>query len=228
MPERPITLRQFHGMEPGMTYSEVVQLLGREGELRSRTEGLDGPVVEKYSWSNVDESYTEATFENSRLAYKHQSGLGAGGAGEPPVGGRRGRKARPPAAAGADFQRWLARGMAVGGTVLVGGVALLAGSAPEATGVDLLVAPVLLLIILIPQPRRADRFGIKASAWGAVFFVVMLALTGLAPAAGGFVWWLIFLLFCWLMARTELPASRRWIACSCAVVSSGGSILALA
>ena len=116
----------------------------------------------------------------------------------------------------------------MGGTLLVAAVALLSGEAPEATGVDLWVAPVLLLSILIPLPRGTDRFRLKASACGAVFFVVMLALTGLSPAAGGFVWWLIFLLFCWLMAKVEVRAGLRWIACGCAVVSCGGSIIALA
>ena len=79
MPEEPITLRQFHRMEPGMTYDEVVRLVGREGQLRWRADGVDGPVVAKYFWSNADESYAEAAFENSRLAYKNQFGLDAGG-----------------------------------------------------------------------------------------------------------------------------------------------------
>ena len=228
MPEEPITLRQFNRMEPGMTYAEVVLLLGREGQLRWRAEGLDGPVVAKYFWSNADESYAEAAFEDSRLAYKHQFGLGAGGAAELPGAWSGGRKVRPSAVPAADFQRLLARGMAAGGTLLVAAVALLSGEAPEATGVDLLVAPVLLLSILIPLPRHADRFRIKASACGVVFFVVMLALTGLSPAAGGFAWWLICLLFCWLMARMEVRAGLRWVAGGFAVVSCGGSILALA
>lgn len=228
MPEQPITLRQFHQIEPGMTYEEVVRLLGREGQLRWRADGVDGPVVAKYFWSNADESYAEAAFENSRLAYKNQSGLGAGGVRELPGVWSRGRKARPSVAAAADFQKLLARGMAVGGTLLVAAVALFLGEAPEATGVDLWVAPVLLLSILIPLPRDTDQFRLKASACGAVFLVVMLALTGLSPAAGGFVWWLIFLLFCWLMAKMEVRAGLRWIACGCAIVSCGGSILALA
>ena len=228
MPEEPITLRQFHRMEPGMTYDEVVRLLGREGQLRWRADGVDGPVIAKYFWSNADESYAEAAFENSRLAYKHQSGLGSGRAGELPDAWSRGRNADPTAAPAADFQKLLARGMAVGGTLLVAAVALLSGEAPEATGVDLWLAPVLLLSILIPLPRDTDRFRLKASACGAVFLVVMLALTGFSPAAAGIVWWLIFLLFCWLMAKVEVRAGLRWIACGCAVVSCGGSILALA
>lgn len=92
-----VTLRQFRAVEEGMSYGEVVRLLGREGTLDSRTDGSDGPVVASYHWWNDNKSYVEAAFENDRLVYKNQSRL------------RQGRswpaRLAPPRPAGASFER---------------------------------------------------------------------------------------------------------------------------
>ena len=68
-----------------MTYAEVVEVLGREGTLDSRTVGSDVPVVTSYYWWNANSSYIEATFEKDRLVYKHQARLRAPDKREQPV-----------------------------------------------------------------------------------------------------------------------------------------------
>ena len=92
-----VTLSQFRAVEEGMSYGEVVRLLGREGTLDSRTDGSDGPVISSYYWWNDNKSYVEAAFENDRLVYKNQSRLRQ----------RRSWPGRlaPPRPAGASFER---------------------------------------------------------------------------------------------------------------------------
>ena len=70
-----ITLEQFNKIKQGMTYQEVVQILGREGELMS-----EAGSMRMYTWTNKDDfSNMNATFNNNRVAAKGQLGLPSSG-----------------------------------------------------------------------------------------------------------------------------------------------------
>ena len=52
-----VTLRKFRALKRGMSYGEVVRLLGREGKLDTRTDGFEGPVIASYHWWNDNNSW---------------------------------------------------------------------------------------------------------------------------------------------------------------------------
>ena len=78
------TLAEFNKIEEGMSYREVVAIIGVEGELQSRhtipgEEGVSDPVTtEVYQWSGVGGFGTAAmnvTFKNDAVKSKTQFGL---------------------------------------------------------------------------------------------------------------------------------------------------------
>ena len=162
-------------MAPGMTYAEVVELLGREGTLDSRTDGSDDPVVASYYWWNANGSYMEAAFENDRLVYKQQSRLAVAGARPRPAADNGGKAAPPPAVTGADLQTVLAKGMAICGTVVIAAIVLLPGAAPEPTDVDLFLPAAILVFSLMSLPRgtpSADaQWVVNVGCYGIIFIV---------------------------------------------------------
>ena len=231
MPEKAITLSQFQSVAPGMTYAEVVELLGREGTLDSRTDGSDDPVVASYYWWNANGSYMEAAFENDRLVYKQQSRLGIAGARARPAAANGGKATPPPVVTGADLQKILAKGMAICGTVVIAAVALLPGPAPEPTDVDLFLPGAILVASLMSLPRGTPSAGaqwaVNVGGCGIIFILAMLAVSVISPGVGGFVWYLIFLFWCVAMTDVESPDVGRWVAGFFAVVSCAGSVLLL-
>lgn len=76
-----VTLEQFQKIEVGMSYQEVVQIIGSEGEeiSRNKIEGIPGvmDLIETvmYQWINVDGSNMNAIFQNDKLFQKSQFGL---------------------------------------------------------------------------------------------------------------------------------------------------------
>lgn len=76
-----ISLSQYNQIQPGMSYSQVVAIIGTSGtEMSSnRIEGVPG-VMESietvmYSWQNEDGSNMNAMFQNGSLISKAQFGL---------------------------------------------------------------------------------------------------------------------------------------------------------
>jgi hypothetical protein len=68
-----ITLAEFQVISPGMTYPQVRALLGREGELLSRSD-IAGYTTVMYAWKN-SHGNMNAMFQDGRLVSKAQFGL---------------------------------------------------------------------------------------------------------------------------------------------------------
>jgi hypothetical protein len=67
---QPITMAHYHAIQLGMSYQEVVRILGRPGEEASRSVGTAA-----YVWKNEDHSMLVAVFINDQLYTKSPSGL---------------------------------------------------------------------------------------------------------------------------------------------------------
>jgi hypothetical protein len=65
-----ISMAQYHAIQPGMSYEEVVKILGRLGVEAGRTENFVD-----YTWRNPDWSMIAVGFPNGRAGAKHQAGL---------------------------------------------------------------------------------------------------------------------------------------------------------
>ena len=66
-----ITFEKFNQIQQGMTYQEVTQILGREGELMS-----EAGSMRMYTWKNEDGgSNMNVTLDNNRVVAKGQMGL---------------------------------------------------------------------------------------------------------------------------------------------------------
>ncbi len=70
-----ITLAKFNKLQNGMTYEEVVNILGVKGDLTTES-GSGNYIIKMYSWV-VDGtgSNMNCTFENGKLSAKGQIGL---------------------------------------------------------------------------------------------------------------------------------------------------------
>ncbi|MDE2753490.1 MAG: hypothetical protein OXI83_13000 [Gemmatimonadota bacterium] len=220
-----VTLRQFRALERGMSYGEVVRLLGREGKLESRTDGFDGPVVASYHWWNDNDSYVEATFENDRLVYKNQSRLRQvdprwlpplrlrGLRGDAGSSGRDAEGARRRDGTLAEPHKLLATWVPIGGNLLLVALLLwafrLGEGSPELTMFDIwlpwwyVVIPGLLIAGFLPDLDPLAR--LTTAIW-AVFvgFSPMLLIyvtTEMEPLPTAVVWWIIFLICCWYFRK---------------------------
>lgn len=74
-----VTKEEFEVLYTGMTYSQVVKVVGFDGELGSQV-GIGAGVgneynTELYTWSNPDGSNMNATFQGGGLVSKAQYGL---------------------------------------------------------------------------------------------------------------------------------------------------------
>jgi hypothetical protein len=65
-----IGMAQYHAVQTGMSYEEVVKVLGRPG-----VEGARGATVVSYLWQNADGSIVAVVFTNGRVGSKTQGGL---------------------------------------------------------------------------------------------------------------------------------------------------------
>jgi hypothetical protein len=64
-----LTMAQYNAVQTGMTYQEVVKIMGRPGE-----EVMRGDIV-VYMWKNADGTNLNVTFRNNRVLNKAQAGL---------------------------------------------------------------------------------------------------------------------------------------------------------
>jgi hypothetical protein len=69
-----VTMEEFKKIKNGMTYEEVVKIIGFEGTEMSSTE-IGGIKTIMYSWQNDDGSNMNAMFQNNKLNTKAQFGL---------------------------------------------------------------------------------------------------------------------------------------------------------
>ena len=65
-----ISMAQYHAIQPGMSYPEVIKILGRPG-----VEHGSGANVASYVWQNPDGSMVAVVFTNGRVGAKNQGGL---------------------------------------------------------------------------------------------------------------------------------------------------------
>jgi hypothetical protein len=70
----PISMAQYHAIQTGMSYPEVVMILGHPGVESGRSENPGAKVV-NYLWQNPDGSAVAIIFINDRMSSKHQGGL---------------------------------------------------------------------------------------------------------------------------------------------------------
>lgn len=69
-----IKLSEFASLKNGMTYKQVVKILGKEGTPTGDNE-LAGYKTEMYSWENSNASNIQCMFQNGKLMQKNQFGL---------------------------------------------------------------------------------------------------------------------------------------------------------
>ena len=73
-----ITLEEFNSIKTGMTYEEVCEIIGSEGELMSEVNlGEEEYHTKMYMWygSNITGANANFTFQNNKLMSKAQMGL---------------------------------------------------------------------------------------------------------------------------------------------------------
>lgn len=75
-PDRTVSLAEFNRIKNGMSYKEVVAIIGFEGEVMSESTIMDIKTV-MYSWENGGFSFSNmnAMFQNDKLISKAQFGL---------------------------------------------------------------------------------------------------------------------------------------------------------
>lgn len=73
-PETGVTQANFQKLKTGMTYADVVEILGAEGELISETD-IGGFKTEMYVWKAGFMANMNATFQRGKLVSKAQLGL---------------------------------------------------------------------------------------------------------------------------------------------------------
>lgn len=76
-PANTVTKEEFDKIETGMTYREVVEIIGFDGELNSQVDigAGDEYKTEIYTWANKNGSNMNATFQGDKVVSKAQIGL---------------------------------------------------------------------------------------------------------------------------------------------------------
>ncbi len=69
-----LNVANFDKMETGMKYTDVVKLLGSEGEVISENE-MSGVKTVMYKWSGANGAFLKAIFQNGKLLDKVHTGL---------------------------------------------------------------------------------------------------------------------------------------------------------
>lgn len=72
--EPTVTMSKFSRLQTGMTYQQVVEIMGAPGEEMSRSDIAEFTTV-MYGWKNPDGSNMNAMFQNGALMQKAQFGL---------------------------------------------------------------------------------------------------------------------------------------------------------
>ena len=78
---RQVTKANYDAINEGMSYAEVVRIIGSDGEemASSKVEGVPGVIpsisTKMYSWQNSGGSNMNAMFQNDKLITKAQFGL---------------------------------------------------------------------------------------------------------------------------------------------------------
>jgi hypothetical protein len=72
--EQRITKSMYDRIQNGMSYRQVISIIGQEGEELSRTEMVDISTV-MYMWQNDDGSNMNIMFQNGKVIQKAQFGL---------------------------------------------------------------------------------------------------------------------------------------------------------
>lgn len=72
--DKTVTLEEYNKIKNGMSYKEVVKIIGFEGTENSQNE-LAGVKTVMYTWQNDDGSNMNAIFQNDKLTQKAQFGL---------------------------------------------------------------------------------------------------------------------------------------------------------
>ncbi|SFJ71288.1 DUF3862 domain-containing protein [Thermoflavimicrobium dichotomicum] len=72
--KKEVTMKKFKKIKNGMSYEEVVRIIGFEGTEMSSSE-VAGIKTVMYSWQNEDGSNMNAMFQNNKLTSKAQFGL---------------------------------------------------------------------------------------------------------------------------------------------------------
>jgi len=76
-----VTLEKYHKIATGMSYSQVVEIIGAPGTEMSRNEmpaipgAMPGILTVMFMWQNSDGSNMNAMFQNNKLISKAQFGL---------------------------------------------------------------------------------------------------------------------------------------------------------
>lgn len=76
-----VSLQKYHRIQMGMSYNQVVEIIGTHGNELSRNEMpgvpgvMPGIVTVMYMWQNSDGSNMNAMFQNNKLMNKAQFGL---------------------------------------------------------------------------------------------------------------------------------------------------------
>lgn len=69
-----VTMAKFKAIKKGMSYKQVVKILGFEGEEMSSSD-VAGYSTVMYAWRNLGGSNMNAMFQNGKLIMKGQFGL---------------------------------------------------------------------------------------------------------------------------------------------------------
>lgn len=69
-----VSLAEYEQVQTGMSYQEVVKIVGREGMTGSGPVG-GGPNAVDFEWSNQDGSMMQCVFEHNKLVRKTQQAL---------------------------------------------------------------------------------------------------------------------------------------------------------
>ncbi|SIT08062.1 DUF3862 domain-containing protein [Kroppenstedtia eburnea] len=72
--DNEVTKAEYDQIKNGMSYQEVVNIIGFEGEENSQNE-IGGTKTIMYTWMNPDGSNMNAMFQNDKLVQKAQFGL---------------------------------------------------------------------------------------------------------------------------------------------------------
>ncbi len=75
-----VTRSEMRRLHPGMTYAEVVEVVGAPGRLRQPGERVVGALVpqpgqEVHVWTNADGSLVSAAFDGGRLVSSSEYGF---------------------------------------------------------------------------------------------------------------------------------------------------------